>query len=86
MNYALIVDGVVVNIIWLYEGNAEEFPNAVHIGERPVRMGDTWDGTDFYRNGEKVLTPLEEMELAMKEVIAEAEAAEAAYREGVQEA
>ena len=26
MNYALIEDGVVVNIIWLYEGNANEFP------------------------------------------------------------
>lgn len=73
MNYALIENGVVANIIWLYEGNAEDFPNAVHIGDRPVRMGDTWDGVDFYRNGEKVLTAEEEAQKEadeMKEALA----------------
>jgi len=73
MNYALIENGKVENIIWLYEGNAEEFPSAVHVGERPVRIGDTWDGTHFYRNGEKVLTPAETVQQEaddMKEALA----------------
>lgn len=64
MNYALIENGVVTNIIWLHPGNVNEFPNAVSVNDRPVAIGDTWDGTDFFRNGEKVLTAAE---LAQKE-------------------
>lgn len=59
MNYALIENGSVKNIIWLYPGNAKEFPNAVPMNDRPVAIGDAWDGVDFYRNGEKVLTAAE---------------------------
>ena len=65
MNYALIENGVVKNIIWLYEGNAKDFPNAVPMKDRPVNIGDTWDGTDFYRNGEKVLTEADQMREAL---------------------
>lgn len=60
MNYALIENGVVTNIIWLYSANAEDFPSAVPCGDLPVAIGDTYDGTDFYRDGERVLTPLEQ--------------------------
>lgn len=56
MNYALIEDGVVTNLIWLYPANADEFPNAVPIDDIPAAIGDTWDGVYFYRNGERVLT------------------------------
>lgn len=79
MDYALIENGIVTNIIWLYPGNAKDFPSAVPMNDRPVAIGDMWDGTDFYRNGEKVLTKVEMVAL-------EAKKAEEAYREGVQEA
>lgn len=79
MNYALIQNGIVTNIIWLYPGNASDFPNAVPTNDIPVAIGDTYTDGVFYRNGERVLTELEQ-------AIAEADAAEAAYQEGVQEA
>lgn len=60
MNYALIENGVVTNIIWLYSANAGDFPNAVPCGDVPVAIGDTWDGQDFYREGARVLSPVEQ--------------------------
>lgn len=56
MNYALIENGIVTNIIWLYETNAEEFPNAVMLGERQVEIGDTYEDGKFFREGTEVLT------------------------------
>lgn len=60
MNYALIENGVVTNIIWLYPGNASDFPGAVPCGDLPVAIDDTYDGEQFYRAGERVLTALEQ--------------------------
>lgn len=60
MNYALIENGVVTNIIWLYSANAGDFPSAVPCGEIPVAIGDTYDGEHFYRAGERVLTAIEQ--------------------------
>lgn len=60
MNYALIENGVVTNIIWLYSANAEDFPSAMPCGDVPAAIGDTWDGEHFYRAGEQVLAPLEQ--------------------------
>ena len=60
MNYALIENGVVTNIIWLYSANAADFPTAVPCGDVPVAIGDTYDGEHFYRGGERVLTALEQ--------------------------
>lgn len=60
MNYALIENEVVTNIIWLYSANASDFPSAVPCGDLPVAIGDTYDGTDFYRGGERVLTDIEQ--------------------------
>ena len=56
MNYALIENGIVTNIIWLYETNAEEFPNAVKLGERQVEIGDTYENGKFFRDGAEVPT------------------------------
>lgn len=56
MNYALIENGIVTNIIWLYETNADEFPGAVKLGERQVEIGDTYEDGRFYREGTEVLT------------------------------
>ena len=59
MNYALITNGVVSNIIWLYDGNAQEFPDAVKLGDMPVGIGDTYTDGKFYRDGAEVLTAAE---------------------------
>ena len=59
MNYALIENGIVTNIIWLNERNEAEWPNAVRLYDRMVEVGDTYDGEKFYRDGVEVLTPLE---------------------------
>lgn len=60
MNYAIVENGTVTNIIWLYPGNASDFPGAVPCGELPVAIGDTYDGEHFFRDGVQVLTPLEQ--------------------------
>lgn len=57
MHYALINNGVVTNVIWLYPGNEPDFPNAVAIDAgRPVSMGDTYADGKYYRDGSEVLT------------------------------
>lgn len=59
MNYALIENGVVTNLIWLYPGNAADFPTAVPMGDVPAAIGDSYADGVFYRGGERVLTPAE---------------------------
>lgn len=59
MNYALVENGVVTNIIWLNERNEAEWPNAVRLGDRMVEVGDTYDGEKFRRGGTEVLTTAE---------------------------
>ncbi len=60
MHYAWIENAVVTNIIWLYEGNASEFPNAVKLNDVPTQIGDTYTDGVFYRDGEPVLSSLEQ--------------------------
>ena len=60
MRYAIITDGIVTNVIILYHGNAADFPSAVPCGDVPVAIGDTYDGQDFYREGVRVLSPVEQ--------------------------
>lgn len=79
MNYAVIENGAVANIIWLNPANAHEFPGVVPIGDAPAGIGDTFDGECFYRDGERVRTYAE---VAYHEL----DEAMTAYREGVQEA
>lgn len=74
MNYALIEEGIVTNIIWLYPENASDFSNAVPMGDVPVAIGDKYIDHVFYRNGERVLTNVETMDQLLIErelVIAE---------------
>ncbi len=66
MNYALVENGVVENIIWLYEGNAHEFAGAMPMGDRAVQIGDTYENGAFYHEGERVLTESEKMQEALK--------------------
>lgn len=60
MNYALVENGVVTNVIWLHPGNVDEFPNAIPIPDGlPAGIGDAYVDGDFYRDGEKLLTAAE---------------------------
>lgn len=60
MRYALVENGVVVNVIWLNDKNAGDFPTAVKLGDRPATIGDTCTDGRFYRDGVEVLTALEQ--------------------------
>lgn len=54
--FALIENGMVVNIISMYAKNLTEFPNAVLATERPVAIGDQFIDGVFFRDGVPVLT------------------------------
>lgn len=54
MNYAIVIDGIVTNVIYLLPGNEKEFPNAVNIKSLSVQIGDTYKGGRFYRDGEPI--------------------------------
>lgn len=56
--YALVENGEVTNVMVLYPPSAAEFAGAVPCGELPVAIGDTYDGQDFYRDGNKVVSPI----------------------------
>lgn len=71
MRYALIKDGIVSNIIWLYPGNAQEFPNAVPCEDVPVSIGDTFDGAAFYHDGARVMSAAEEYAEALRILLGE---------------
>lgn len=62
--FALIENGVVVNIISMYAKNLKDFPNAVLATERPVAIGDQFVDGAFIRDGVLVLT-YEELAAAM---------------------
>ena len=75
MNYAMVENGIVINVIWLYSINAADFPSAVPCRDIPAAIGDTYDGQDFYRGGIKVVSALaaaqqdaEDMQAALAEL------------------
>lgn len=73
MNYALVENGIVTNIIYLHPMNAEDFPNAVPMGSLPVTIGDEYKNGQFYRNGEIVkdamdIAEMEDMRSALNEL------------------
>lgn len=67
MRYAWIENGVVTNIIVLNDRNAQEFPEAVAPGGRPVMIGDTYENDRFYRDSVEVLTPMQQAQAEMTE-------------------
>ena len=58
MRHALIDNGAVVNVIELRPGVA--WPGAVALQDRPVGIGDSYQGGKFFRDGNEVLTADEE--------------------------
>lgn len=65
MRYAVIQDGIVVNVIWLDPSNADDFPDAVPVGEVSAEIGDNYADGAFWRDGERLLTPLETAEVTI---------------------
>ena len=66
-NMARIENGLVVNIEWCSDKQAET-ETLINLANRPVAIGDTYDGSDFYRDGEKVLTPLEQAQAEIEDM------------------
>ena len=67
MRYAIVTGGIVTNVIALNDRNANDFPAAVKLGDRPVGIGDTYADGKFYRDGLEVLTPMEQAQAEMTE-------------------
>lgn len=74
---ARIENGVVVNMLW-FSDREPQTDTLIAVADRPVGIGDTYDGSDFYRDGERILSAQEQ---AAQEVLL-AELNEA-YQEGV---
>lgn len=87
MNYALIENNIVTNIIWLYPGNASDFPNAVPMNDIPAGIGDEYIDGKFYRDGEELLTQLDALIKKSNSTIAALDVAlvEATYNNLVEE-
>lgn len=70
MNYALIDEtGTVNNIIWLCSTNRSEFPNAICVADCPVAIGDVYQDGVFTRDGEVVVTYLEQVVLLNERIL-----------------
>lgn len=66
-NMARIKNGLVMNIEWCSDKQAQT-ESLISLADRPVAIGDTYDGTDFYRDGEMVLTPMEEAQAEIEDM------------------
>ncbi|HRX59464.1 MAG TPA: hypothetical protein P5075_11895 [Eubacteriales bacterium] len=69
LNYAMIENGVVVNVMWLCPANAADFPDAVCVGDRLVAAGDAYTDGVFTRGG--AIVPTEAERIAALEAEAE---------------
>ena len=56
MRAAVIENDIVTNII-VVDPDRQPFPVVLLDNALPVQIGDTYDGADFYRDGEKVAVP-----------------------------
>lgn len=56
MNFALLDNGIVTNIIWIKPEQQSEFQPGAPTGDLPVMTGDTYENGKFYRYG-KEITP-----------------------------
>lgn len=63
MNYAIIENGIVTNIVWLHPSTP--FPNAVPYGDISVEIGDTYENGMFYRDGEQIVSVVGDMQDAL---------------------
>ena len=56
---ALVENGVVVNVLWCSDRESET-ETLIDTADRSVAIWDSYESGKFYRNGEEVLTPLQE--------------------------
>ena len=68
-------NGVVINIEWRSDKTVET-NTLVNMNDYPVVINDIYKDGFFYRNGERVLTPLEELSIKYYEL-------NASYNEGI---
>ena len=54
--FALIGNDIVENIIYMYAKNLTDFPTAILAADRPVMIGDRYEGGVFLRDGVPILT------------------------------
>ena len=74
---ALVENGGVVNILWCSDRESET-ETLIDTADRPAAIGDSYESGKFYRNGEEVLTPLEEARKQLEEMALELADAKAA--------
>lgn len=67
---AVVDTGIVSNIIWCADSTPET-DTWIDCGGRPVAIGDTYADGAFYRDGEKVLTPLEDAQNQLESLTAQ---------------
>ena len=79
---ARIENGVVANMLWCSDSEPET-ETLIDLADRPVAIGDAYSGGKFYRDGEEVLTPLEEALKKNAEYGEQLNELDAAYQEGV---
>ena len=66
----IVTDGIVSNRIWCSD-YTQETETCKDTKDRPVAIGDSYESGKFYRNGEEVLTPLEEARKQLEEIALE---------------
>lgn len=66
---ARIENNVVVNVEW-HSDRTEQTDTLVEVNDKPVMIGDTYNGVDFLRDGEKVLSEVEELRVQNEEYAA----------------
>lgn len=79
---ARIENGVIVNMEWCSDTQPQT-DTLIDPGDRPVGIGDTYADGQFYRDGVRILTPLEEALAKIRQLEDENASLEAAYAEGV---
>lgn len=61
MNYAKIIDGIVVNVLSIRRSQAHEFPDCVPLNDIPAGIGDTYADGKFYRDGVEIKSTAQEL-------------------------
>ena len=68
MRYALIRNGIVVNLIWLDPGNVNDFPGAVPVGDIAASIGDAYADGVFRHDGIALKTPVQDAQAMIAEL------------------
>ena len=54
MNFAVVQNGVVENMIVIAPYNTSDFPDSVPVGDKPVGIGDEYRDGKFWRNHQEI--------------------------------